>query len=705
MRTRNLLSVVLLAMLAFAAVSHAGIASVDGGIEFTYYDPYAASVSVAGIFNNWNRNEDPMTLGDDGTWRVVLDLGAGSYEYKFVVNGSQWVADPDNPKTVGDYGNSLLVVDDDGEVAEADAGTAISNTQVNSRVRIEGWYRATYDTESDVDDDPTWRLTRPDHEVYISFVPTVTPQVKGKATLRVYTGDGEMNEIGADLYDGHVTLDGDLFSVTGFYNEELVQFDEPFEIVGHRDLLGTIPREHIAYGRGSQGIIGTTDFWDVDLEVAYASTYDADIYNDPTVYDNTDTDLLAARLTYPVGPLGLGATYAAWRDGWWMDFTGSNTSPHLDEHIAETGSTSDWFELSNTERFIGFDASYALTEQYRLTGGYLMYYYESVWDMGNKEEVEGDEYGNGAIDVVAGDMDGTVMLFELGAAPVEPLDLSLEFSRVELDGMEDGEEFTTAGEPQFSRLGTRGWDNLLPLQALRTYTEVRYDGSPLTADVVGAMPGIDGMNVEFDGDFGFGIFDLGVEYDMLDYTVTFTDSMEAWVGIDEFDLTATRFAGRARADIMEDRLWFQLAGESRTIEYDPQLDSADVFDTMEAILSGGYSISEDWGVIFDLRHMTYKDVPKTVSDTTGTRATTYDDESFVAPYMAIVYSPRPNIELRLGYGVDPMSYVDSPVEGRANGRERWRANYMWDHEGTSILDAEEALEDATTIGIMALITF
>ncbi len=49
--------------------------------------------------------------------------------------------------------------------------------------------------------------------------------------------------------------------MTGFYNEELVQFDNPLETVGHIDLTDTIPEEHIPFGRGAQGIIVDTDFW------------------------------------------------------------------------------------------------------------------------------------------------------------------------------------------------------------------------------------------------------------------------------------------------------------------------------------------------------------------------------------------------------------------------------------------------------------
>ena len=73
----------------------------EGGIEFTYTDPNAGSVTLAGIFNSWSMNANPLAMDEDGVWRVVMALGPGTYEYKFVVNGSEWVADPENPRVVG----------------------------------------------------------------------------------------------------------------------------------------------------------------------------------------------------------------------------------------------------------------------------------------------------------------------------------------------------------------------------------------------------------------------------------------------------------------------------------------------------------------------------------------------------------------------------------------------------------------------------
>jgi 1,4-alpha-glucan branching enzyme len=76
---------------------------------FSYHDPNATTVGVAGEFSNWNIL--PMTKGADGTWSRTVYLRPGYYGYKFVVNG-EWVFDPKNParKLVNDIENSAISV-------------------------------------------------------------------------------------------------------------------------------------------------------------------------------------------------------------------------------------------------------------------------------------------------------------------------------------------------------------------------------------------------------------------------------------------------------------------------------------------------------------------------------------------------------------------------------------------------------------------
>jgi hypothetical protein len=229
--------------------------------------------------------------------------------------------------------------------------------------------------------------------------------------------------------------------------------------------------------------------------------------------------------------------------------------------------------------------------------------------------------------------------------------------------------------------------------ALRQYTGVRFAGSPLAVNVYGPAPERADWETETDVGFKFGIFDVLFEFDRDSFDWTYPESLAA-IGGTKWSGSVARFATHTKADIMGDELWVALETEGRGHDTDAGL--WDVLDTEELVFRGGAPLYKDWGVLLDVRYVTYTNVP----DSTGT-----SDESFWNPYLALVYTPRKNVELRIGYGVNPTSYADTPVEGRANGRERWRAQYLWDHSGAGLIDAEKALEDARTIGLMAVISY
>lgn len=66
-------------------------------VIFTFDAPEAKSVHVAGSFNDWNINSDPLSQGKkgaaSGTWKKVFYLEPGVYEYRFIVDGL-WQDDP-----------------------------------------------------------------------------------------------------------------------------------------------------------------------------------------------------------------------------------------------------------------------------------------------------------------------------------------------------------------------------------------------------------------------------------------------------------------------------------------------------------------------------------------------------------------------------------------------------------------------------------
>lgn len=74
--------------------------------EFVYINHNAKSITVAGTFNSWNKEADPMKRGADGsTWRLKKNLPVGKHQYKFVIDGETWVPDPKGDSRDDGYGN------------------------------------------------------------------------------------------------------------------------------------------------------------------------------------------------------------------------------------------------------------------------------------------------------------------------------------------------------------------------------------------------------------------------------------------------------------------------------------------------------------------------------------------------------------------------------------------------------------------------
>ena len=73
---------------------------IDGNeVTFYYASETATDVAVAGSFNNWDANN--KMSASDGVFTYTIKLEAGSYQYKFVVDGN-WMTDPANATTVDD---------------------------------------------------------------------------------------------------------------------------------------------------------------------------------------------------------------------------------------------------------------------------------------------------------------------------------------------------------------------------------------------------------------------------------------------------------------------------------------------------------------------------------------------------------------------------------------------------------------------------
>ncbi len=77
-------------------------------------EPWVTQVALVGSFNNWDKDADPMERDPDGSYRFVISLNPGVYEYKFVLNGAVWISDPSASEGKSDNlggHNSLLKIE------------------------------------------------------------------------------------------------------------------------------------------------------------------------------------------------------------------------------------------------------------------------------------------------------------------------------------------------------------------------------------------------------------------------------------------------------------------------------------------------------------------------------------------------------------------------------------------------------------------
>ncbi|MBI3996667.1 MAG: isoamylase early set domain-containing protein [Candidatus Omnitrophica bacterium] len=62
--------------------------------HFEFQAPATAQrVALVGDFNSWNHYSHRMRKATSGLWEATVELAPGRYQYKFLVNDSQWLTD------------------------------------------------------------------------------------------------------------------------------------------------------------------------------------------------------------------------------------------------------------------------------------------------------------------------------------------------------------------------------------------------------------------------------------------------------------------------------------------------------------------------------------------------------------------------------------------------------------------------------------
>jgi hypothetical protein len=94
---------------AFPAQTSPSLASSRSVREFQFVlvAPTAATVILVGDFNDWDARRTPMRRArGSAVWTTIIPLPSGRYRYAFLVDRSQWVADPAAPRALDDEFNT-----------------------------------------------------------------------------------------------------------------------------------------------------------------------------------------------------------------------------------------------------------------------------------------------------------------------------------------------------------------------------------------------------------------------------------------------------------------------------------------------------------------------------------------------------------------------------------------------------------------------
>lgn len=663
----------LAAGLLLAGSAWSAVEPVEGGIRFTYYDPDAGSVHLAGSFNDWNATATPMIRDDEGYWRVTLDLDAGEHQYKFVVDGA-WITDFENPDLASDgYGgmNSIVEVTAGGEIVSKGGGPErVSNTALSPKVYIGGRYLTRALTRKDVEGDSRWRMQRPSQNVDFNFKVTISDIVRGYSRLRI-DSDLEIqqpNNISAVLDEAHINVDPEAFRLRGYYNEEAIGTRDPLGFYGDADLPGTIFDDHLDIGKGTAGAVFSIERRGVALDAFAANVHDYDVYNADELFDNTGTDLYGVRLSSNWKMLAGGLDFFAHRNVWWLNFTDligqtpSNTGiDALDEHIDRTGDPSDWFEFDDKSWRAGFDLSA------ELAGGDVVPQLEALWGSATQDFVtsnrSGIDLGNSPIDVNIYDRDLTVLHGSVKSTLVDQLLVNLEHTRRTQEGAAGGENYLS---PLF----------LTDAEADKNiYFTISDDPAETTEDYS-----------ELFLSYAFERATAKLWLQRTERTADFLSGAESWW----YDISVSP---GIEADLLG-RLHLELEHRYRSFE-----GSYDIYsngDSWETIARGDIELTDRVDAVFDVRHIRYA----------FDGDATWGEETFdyVAPFLGFRYTPMKKVSVLLAYGYDPVSYrID--YEGRQIGRWLFRNRYLIDNPEATPIEAEEALEDLKAITLRAVFTF
>ncbi|MEO5618487.1 MAG: glycogen-binding domain-containing protein [Candidatus Eisenbacteria bacterium] len=244
-----------------AASAWAAPVPVPGGVRFTYTSATASTVAWAGEFNAWSTSANPMTKGDGGIWSAVIALPAGDHHYKLVVDG-QWFADPENPVTAGEFGNSVVKVGADGAVVKQ---AATSNTAYSPKITIGGRVHSlTYSVFNPLLS--RYEIDRPTFDVDLGFDIRISDVLKARVLTNIDPQKEDVQDYRSRLNfkRGWLELERPGMRLLAFNGEPIPTWDDPARLVGDIGIY-----EH-PFGFERSGFLVNANRFGFDGQLLYA---------------------------------------------------------------------------------------------------------------------------------------------------------------------------------------------------------------------------------------------------------------------------------------------------------------------------------------------------------------------------------------------------------------------------------------------------
>ncbi len=262
-----LAALALLFLAAGAAPVRADVQSTAQGIRFSYKDPYAGQVALAGDFNAWSNTANPMRKDDDGVWSTTVQLGPGEHQYKFVVDG-QWIADPGNPVTGGDFGNSMIQVGQDGKLVEM---KATSNTELSPKVYVDSRYIVLMKDQRTRGANPEWSLRRPNFDIDLDFQIRVNEDLSAHVLTNINNENQNVQlwETALNFDRGSMFLQNEDINLVVFDNDSVGTWNDPLHLIGDVGIY------HHSWGYHQQGVTAWRQFGNYQAQFLYSDNFNS----------------------------------------------------------------------------------------------------------------------------------------------------------------------------------------------------------------------------------------------------------------------------------------------------------------------------------------------------------------------------------------------------------------------------------------------